>query len=385
MNESQQPRKRAAKLFHKKSRTGCQQCRSRRVKCDEAKPICSHCNRLSLTCIYDRAQSDTNSASPTESGGQQNKAAETIVDPPESESRRRLELRLFHHYMAETGPSLSLDPATAHFWNSTICRLALESDSTLYAIYMVSALHMQKRSTMTDTKYLDICQTYLNMSIREHHRDVAEINLKNVEYIVLTSGLLRVHGFTRLQGRSLEPYTPPIDFLRITNTSTALFQKAGDLTQYNPESVASEMIESAADLLADLRNSELPSDLSPLVNYETGDKKTEEAYARAITYIGCIRKALDEKDVVKSIGRRTIVFPMVMHKEFADLVEELRPRALVILAYYFGYLSMLSEFWWVGDSGFREIRAIERIMPKEWLGWLEWPRSVVRDQDVKME
>jgi len=287
--------------------------------------------------------------------------------------------------MAETGPSLALDPATAHFWNSTICRLALESDSTLYAIYMVSALHMQKRGSLTDTKALDICQMYLTMSIREHHRDVADISLRNVEYICLTSGLLRVHGFARLQGRSLEPYMPPVDFLRITNTSTALFRRAEDLRQYNPESVASEMIESAADLLADLRNSELPSDLSPLVNYETGDKKTEEAYARAIAYIGCIRKALDDKDVVKSIGRRTIVFPMVMHKEFADLVEELRPRALVILAYYFGYLSMLSEFWWVGDSGVREIRAIERVMPKEWLGWLEWPRSVVRDKDVKME
>ena len=109
--------------------------------------------------------------------------------------------------MEETGPSLSLDHATAHFWNSTICRLALESDSTLYAIYMVSALHMQKKNTMTDTKALDICQTYLNMSIREHHRDVAEINLRNVEYIVLTSSLLRVYGFARLQGRSLSaPY-----------------------------------------------------------------------------------------------------------------------------------------------------------------------------------
>ncbi|KAJ4022527.1 hypothetical protein NW766_001564 [Fusarium irregulare] len=223
------------------------------------------------------------------------------------------------------------------------------------------------------------------MSIREHHRDVAEINLRNVEYIVLTSSLLRVYGFARLQGRSLDPYTPPVDFLRITNTSTALFRKALDFTQDNPESVASKMIDSAADLLADLEFKELPSDLAPLLDYETGDKKTEEAYARAISYIGSIRKALDEQNVVKSIGRRTVVFPMVMHKEFADLVEELRPRALVILAYYFGYLSMLSEFWWVGDSGFREIRAIERIMPKEWLGWLEWPRSVVRDQDVKME
>ncbi|EKJ78610.1 hypothetical protein FPSE_01204 [Fusarium pseudograminearum CS3096] len=363
-------------------------------KCDETKPVCSHCSRLQLPCIYDRAVSDSNSSSPTENGGQQqNKSTvETIVDPPESESRRKLELNLFHQYMTDTGPSIIMDSITSNFWISTICRLALKSDATLYAIYMVAALHAHQRSNYTDNKALDACQTYLNMAIREHHKDVADINSDNIEYICLTSSMLRLYGFAQLQRRSLEPYTPPVGLLRITGASTALFRKAWDLIQDNTESVAYKMIESAADLLEDNYSKELPDDLKPLMNREkpheleeSWDADTEDAYARSLSLIGRIRSFIDRENIAKSIGRRTIVFPMMMRMKFSDLVDELRPRALVILAYYFGLLSMLSEFWWIGDSGAREIRAIEKILPDEWQGWLEWPRSILQEQDVVMD
>ncbi|GKU00346.1 c6 finger protein [Fusarium langsethiae] len=273
-----------------------------------------------------------------------------------------------------------------------MCSLALKSDAALYSIYMVAALHTDKRSNFTDAKALDTCQIYLNMAIREHHKDISEMNSDNVEYICLTSSMMRVYGFARLQRRSLEPYTPPVDLLRITGTSTALFRKAWDLIQDNPESVAHKMIESAADLLEDNDSRDITDDLKPLMSREKSheieepwDAETEDAYIRALSLIGRIRNFMDRENIVKSIGRRTVVFPMMMHKKFADLVEELRPRALVILAYYFALLSMLSEFWWIGDSGTREIRAIEKVLPDEWQGWLEWPRSILQNQDVVME
>jgi Fungal specific transcription factor domain/Fungal Zn(2)-Cys(6) binuclear cluster domain len=53
-------------------RSGCLTCRKRKVKCDEHRPICFNCDRLSRTCVYDnnRAQRESRSqpssqASPT--------------------------------------------------------------------------------------------------------------------------------------------------------------------------------------------------------------------------------------------------------------------------------------------------------------------------------
>ncbi|KAI0889273.1 uncharacterized protein GGS22DRAFT_69431 [Annulohypoxylon maeteangense] len=36
-----------------RSKTGCSSCRRRKVRCDEAKPICNACTRLGLTCSYE--------------------------------------------------------------------------------------------------------------------------------------------------------------------------------------------------------------------------------------------------------------------------------------------------------------------------------------------
>ena len=38
------------KVFHTKSRTGCQICRTRRVRCDETRPSCRNCTRLGFQC-----------------------------------------------------------------------------------------------------------------------------------------------------------------------------------------------------------------------------------------------------------------------------------------------------------------------------------------------
>lgn len=34
------------------SRDGCQECKNRKLKCDETKPVCWHCQRLSRECVY---------------------------------------------------------------------------------------------------------------------------------------------------------------------------------------------------------------------------------------------------------------------------------------------------------------------------------------------
>ncbi|ROW06073.1 hypothetical protein VMCG_04506 [Cytospora schulzeri] len=40
------------RLYHKKSRMGCIRCKSRRVKCDEARPSCGGCSRHLVDCVY---------------------------------------------------------------------------------------------------------------------------------------------------------------------------------------------------------------------------------------------------------------------------------------------------------------------------------------------
>ena len=43
---------RARRRTHKKSRTGCQACKQRHVRCDERRPSCSSCDKRRVPCLY---------------------------------------------------------------------------------------------------------------------------------------------------------------------------------------------------------------------------------------------------------------------------------------------------------------------------------------------
>ncbi|KAL5593603.1 hypothetical protein FOBRF1_012705 [Fusarium oxysporum] len=51
IDTSQIPR-RPTRISHTKSRKGCQQCKKRKVKCDEQRPACFNCSRLQEECKY---------------------------------------------------------------------------------------------------------------------------------------------------------------------------------------------------------------------------------------------------------------------------------------------------------------------------------------------
>lgn len=59
---------------HKRTRTGCYTCRSRRVKCDETLPICDRCRKGNRNCVYPGTASST-SKTGARSGAKSKEAA----------------------------------------------------------------------------------------------------------------------------------------------------------------------------------------------------------------------------------------------------------------------------------------------------------------------
>lgn len=112
----------------------------------------------------------------------------------------------------------------------------------------------------------------------------------------------------------------------------------------------------------------------PGIDPEPWSPETQEAYEHTLSFIGAIQVALDAGvEGPDQILRRCLGFPGLIPKRFIDMVEERRPRALVILAHYFAYLARFREIWWIGDSGAREVRAIAGILAPEWREMMGWP------------
>ncbi|KAG8416435.1 hypothetical protein J3458_007021 [Metarhizium acridum] len=394
--EFMQPgQKRPAKLFHKKSRTGCQRCRARRVKCDEAKPICSNCTRLQLTCLYDRVKPASqppppplpSSSSSSSTAAKEAPGPESIADPPESEARRKRELSLFHQYFSETGPSIAVDEASLPFWVDRVPQLAFRCNALLYSLFVMAALHRAKVSNYADTESLNHSSTYLSMAVRELGREIERLSACNVDAVCLASSVLRIYTFVRLQERALEPYAPPTSWLRMTGSSGAVFRQSAAITAMDRGSVGMQMVDLVADLLDEEEARAHTAPLAHLLRRQHAHELEEpwgaavqDAYLSAISCIGAVWRAMRDRRAPGSVARRLVVFPLLVDARFVDLVDEGRPRALVVMAHYFALLAMLRGFWWVGDAGPREVRAIARHLPAEWQGGLEWPLAILNDQ-----
>lgn len=401
---------RAPKLNHKKSRYGCQRCRMRRVKCNEAKPTCHHCERHRAQCIYDRLPRNaksresspasssrplTTEARTSESGSDKQSPLSSVDtvdtvddDAPESKQRRLLEARLMHLYLTETGPSLPIDDITRPVFANMMPKLALDSEALLYSIYALAAVHSCVCNIDSTFDGLEVHRKYLAMALHEHTKDIAELSESNFESVFLTTHLLRVCMFANLRFRNRSPYTPPLEWILTTGTQQALFTKAWSIIVAHPESIAARMVTSSPIIYdAEERFGESQrKGLEYILERDDEDEASEpwdpeiqDAYETTLSYLGGCLQLLDpnsERFNVNDARRRMVIFPMAVKKSFLDLTQEARPRAMVVMAYYFAIL-VIETTWWVGDVRTLEVRAIAENLPAKWLKMVEWPLRVV--------
>ncbi|KAJ5395545.1 Protein of unknown function DUF3468 [Penicillium crustosum] len=119
--------KRPGRLGGTKSKTGCDTCKIRRVKCGEEKPHCLRCTSTGRRCEY-------NSIGPRKTIGRPQLELTTFA------CQRSRERRAFEYYFHKAGPSLSgvLDQA---FWRGSVLQICRAEPLVWDAIISLSALY----------------------------------------------------------------------------------------------------------------------------------------------------------------------------------------------------------------------------------------------------
>lgn len=124
------PPKQRTRAFAPKTRSGCDNCKQRRVKCDEARPNCGNCKKRGIQCTYTalkiwifeptkpRNSNETTMAKRTST---LDLAGLTTCAWPTDERY------MMRYYMRRTGPWLShyCDPEARTPWAVTLPRLAI--------------------------------------------------------------------------------------------------------------------------------------------------------------------------------------------------------------------------------------------------------------------
>lgn len=390
---------------HKKSRAGCFECKRRHLKCDEVHPVCGKCAFSSRECVYGlktatpypplsvRTTPNALAASNTSddpsmpiisASGNDEESWESFGASDKPTSCAQIDtnyLELFYNFEHETCRTVVRTEAHIDAYRRTIIRRAFVQPHLMHAILGFSALHAA--STWPDReKYQHLAAVLQGKALEDFNAvDLQNINESNVTDLLLFQHTTALHVFCdifssldanfsdfmdRLVGcirllRGLDSVIGPWwEFLSHTELGIILLQSSDSLQKPPPESLNECVILRSMATQADLSSASIDVCLDSISRLQ--------AYFDA-------ENMLDDQ----AIGSTNVLFSWLVtaSAEYTQLLEERRPEALIILAYYAVLLHRRRRCWAVQDSGQKLLQQIKRYLGRKWEHLLSWPESIV--------
>ncbi|KAK4149940.1 sterol uptake control protein 2 [Chaetomidium leptoderma] len=142
---------------HAKSRTGCQTCKRRRIKCDENRPSCRNCEKHAVTCDFVKPQASSASTPvPSHEGRGPGEPARFSLPPSQpSCDINMMDLELMHNFTTYTCTTMASDPAVRQLLRTTAIHMAVECEYIMRSILAVSALHLSRYRPRKKDSYLE--------------------------------------------------------------------------------------------------------------------------------------------------------------------------------------------------------------------------------------
>ncbi|KAK1689594.1 hypothetical protein BDP55DRAFT_653565 [Colletotrichum godetiae] len=236
---------------HKKSRNGCEMCKKRRIKCDEAKPKCGQCSKALHNCSFERStpssDSDTQAYTshdafnrlsplhkPTANEGRHNTprdgyytrpnrrlhpSAASSSDTPShasspcsstSTAAKSLllgvspnglapwiwtvdDLALLHHFL--TCPAL--DHGDATLWRQKVPLLAFENHSVLHLLLAVSAFHLATIKLDECARYRGLADKHYETGLRQTMEIMPRLGRDTASVLYIATTLVCSCSFAR--------------------------------------------------------------------------------------------------------------------------------------------------------------------------------------------
>lgn len=299
-------------------------------------------------------------------------------------------MRLLHNHLTMCHP-FHVTPTykLQQLWEVDVPNMALRDgwDVILYGILAHSALNMWSRAaTPKERDHLIILQqTYKSMLLREQARQVVNMTSHNADVLCFSSLKILTHALALVQTLPMDPWQPPLEWLRMGKGAGAVFRAALGLVNRDADSKIMMFLEHppimtdpgehvASDhgaLAWLLAHPEPGTAAARADDAELADPATRAAYEAALGYTCSVARAIARGETEDSIGRRLGGFAVWMSNDFTEFLIERRPRAMVILAHFMALWLDYDHIWIIGKAGERQIRGIHKSLPLAWSSKLD--------------
>ena len=315
-------------------------------------------------------------------------APDSPLAQPEAETkeRRLLELQLMNYFYFNVCSSLpgTYLPEVRHIWNVVVPRLAINYDALLNALMALSLRHMLCAGCQ-DLVPLDKARLlhaqYLEATLQEYRNVVGTVTPDVADAASFTSVVLSLDAFASLRDRDLTEYTAPVQWLQLCRGVTKVFRVTLNLLKGDSEAYINNVVATSgpfvepSKIICEVNRNRF---LALLVRRPGDEDEDHAAYVETVTYIGAVQNAVEAGEHINVTMRRLIIYPILFPERFVELLDEHRPRALVILAHFFAVAAHCQTSEWVGNVPEKEILALAGFLAPEYQHELAWPLSAVR-------
>lgn len=370
------------------------------MQCDEQLPVCTRCVKRGEKCSFLATASEQDS--PTSHSNSNGTPRDCSA---EQHSRQLLELELMHQWSTGTCKTMkSSRPNSATLWSITLPRLALKYEYLLDGIFSFAALHLAHEHQADPRTMDDYLAAGLSFRARGMQRAAPTLQeYQNADHEPEAGDLVAMFWFSALAGvtsialtvltrREPANFATPelvtgrafinlkVELSQLWRGTRAIGQVAVTMDTedqvymrwepYENQSVDADT-EAALSQLETFVSKPAPTPSSGVVDedhtplYRQSAKLVRNSYASFAA-----GRSIDE-----ALG-----WSPILDTEYAPLLKEGAPRALLCMMCYGTLLDKFSNHWWVQDAGRMLVQECSSELagcPEEWYPLIRWARTRV--------
>jgi hypothetical protein len=359
---------------HQKSRTGCGNCKLRRVKCDETQPRCNKCISFGVSCNYDATLDELQMVTsgtfvfgaPHETPMSFNQTVLSMVNtPPRAHSPNprtsfyelRLEdLEIVSRFQSRTVLTIGTKESV-HMYQREWFRVACEHSMLMQIILAMTLMHDRHIAGFADTPQ-SVAEAY------HHYQGTAMIKRKLTDHdpherdaLCAAAALLGALSFANIDARTYEeawplkaPSESDLDWLSMTGGKMVVWKLVDPMRE---GSVIQEAWQQAGLLKpSELGLSSCPTfiELNSLMDGALGEDNVHQNAASALMPLLAIE--CNHSTIAKFMS-----FVCHTEPEYRQLLGQKDPLALLLLAYWYAKMCQYKQ-WWIQPRAVLECQAI---------------------------
>ncbi|KIX97970.1 uncharacterized protein Z520_06048 [Fonsecaea multimorphosa CBS 102226] len=380
---------------HKKSRSGCVACKRRHIKCDEHRPRCVNCQTAGLDCNFAPGTSPSTTtatdaepvvASASESstpdqrppGPDQSRIVPVFTPSGSFDPNLNMQhMELLHHFLIATYKTFNAEASVQRIWQGTMVRMAFSFPFLMDELLAISALHLAHCKPDNAGWYYTVSIELQTLALNKFNSVETDINATNCAAVLIFTMLLAVHILadpSRKVGLDSNQYLDNVIncVMLMRNVPKLIIQ---DWYEYLNGTELKPMF----GVHRPPKPYQVPQpclDLSKLIMNPDLGEQARDAYAPAIERLQWVFAVSNVPEETHTTIRWLLAWPVQLKAPYLERLNQRRPEALIILAYFAALMTFYRECWAVGDSGQLLIQAISSHLGPHWSEWMEWPMSL---------